>query len=179
MLSCLSRLKEQWGIAFYRNQASLRLELLTYLFPQLLLKYFKKSQAFIMYVQTSLAKKLQLKRGVQAIVVNAPPEFTRQLDVQVSTELAHKPDTSVDFVQFFVKTSQEVARLVPAATRVLKHDGLLWISYPKGTSKVKTDLNRDILWKALEIHGMAGVSMVSIDNVWSAMRFRPLEKVGK
>lgn len=63
--------------------------------------------------------------------------------------------------------------------RYLKPDGMFWISYPKQTSKVKTDLNRDILWKLMEKHGLAGVAMISIDNVWSAMRFRPADKVGK
>jgi len=61
----------------------------------------------------------------------------------------------------------------------LKKDGLFWICYPKGSSKIKTDLNRDILWAAMGKFGLAGVSLISIDNVWSAMRFRPTDKVGK
>ena len=101
------------------------------------------------------------------------------MGVEVSTELASRPDASAEFIQVFVRTSREVEDLVPAILRVLKHDGLLWISYPKGTSKVKTDLNRDVLWKAMERLGLAGVAMVSIDAVWSAMRFRPLERVGR
>jgi len=54
-----------------------------------------------------------------------------------------------------------------------------WISYPEQTSKIKTDLNRDILWKLMEKHGLVRVAMISIDNVWSAMRFRPAAKVGQ
>jgi hypothetical protein len=57
--------------------------------------------------------------------------------------------------------------------RSLKSDGLLWICYPKGSSKMKTDLNRDILWGQMEKFGLAGVSLVSVDEVWSDMRFRP------
>ena len=130
-------------------------------------------------VESTLAKKLKLRPGRQAAVVNAPPGYAEQLGTDVSTGLAGKPDHGFDFIQLFVRTGQEVEKLVPDAIRVLKHDGLLWISYPKGSSKVKTDLNRDILWKAMEKYGLAGVFMVSIDDVWSAMRFRPLEKVGK
>ncbi len=61
----------------------------------------------------------------------------------------------------------------------LKPDGLLWICYPKGGSRVKTDLNRDILWEEMKKYKLAGVAMVSVDNVWSAMRFRPAENVRK
>lgn len=51
-------------------------------------------------------------------------------------------------------------------------DGILWISYPKGSSKVETDLNRDIIWVALEKRGLKAVSAISIDDVWSSMRFK-------
>ena len=134
---------------------------------------------FGVMVESALTKKLKLKPGQQAAVINAPPGYAGQLGVEISTGLAGKPGHSVDFLQIFVKTGQEVEKLLPDAIRVLKHDGLLWISYPKGSAKVKTDLNRDTLWKAMEKHGLAGVFMVSIDDVWSAMRFRPLDKVGK
>lgn len=120
-----------------------------------------------------------MKAGQQALVINAPPDYASGLGVEVSTQLAGKPDASAEFVQMFVKSSQEVEDLIPAVLRALKQDGLLWISYPKGTSKVKTDLNRDILWKAMERFALAAVSMVSIDSVWSAMRFRPLDRVGR
>lgn len=62
---------------------------------------------------------------------------------------------------------------------VLTHDGIFWISYPKGTSKVKTDLNRDILWKLVEKHGLEGVAMVSVEEVRSALHFRPAKEVSK
>jgi hypothetical protein len=61
----------------------------------------------------------------------------------------------------------------------LKADGIFWVSYPKGRSKVRTDLNRDILWKLMDKYGLAGVALISINEVWSAMRFRPADKVGK
>ena len=70
----------------------------------------------------------------------------------------------------------ELDRIGVAAIRAAKHDGLLWISYPKGSSKVKTDLNRDILRGLLHKEGLDAVAMISIDDVWSAMRFRPVKE---
>lgn len=129
--------------------------------------------------ETTLAKKLHLKPGMRAMVINAPPGYIEQLGLPVDTDLSGKPAGSMDFVQIFVKGAEELRGTLPALMRTLKYDGLFWISYPKGTSKVKTDLNRDILWKDMEKLHLAGIFMVSIDNVWSAMRFRPAEKVGK
>jgi hypothetical protein len=50
---------------------------------------------------------------------------------------------------------------------------LLWVAYPKGSSGVKTDVNRDRLWQALEPTGWRPVRQVALDETWSAMRFRP------
>jgi len=128
---------------------------------------------------SDLSRKLQLKAGRQAVVMNAPPGYVSELGVEVRAGLTGAPDGSVEFLQLFATSLREVNDLVPSVKRALKSDGLLWISYPKGTSKIKTDLNRDILRKAMEKAGLAGVSLVSIDDVWSAMRFRPPDKVGR
>jgi hypothetical protein len=56
----------------------------------------------------------------------------------------------------------------------LKPNGILWITYPKGTSKVKTDLNRDILWKQLKDYGFDAIAIFSVDATWSAMRFKTM-----
>lgn len=55
----------------------------------------------------------------------------------------------------------------------LKPDSLLWIAYPKGSSQIKTDVNRDTLWKTIEPTGWRPVRQIVLDEVWSAMRFRP------
>jgi hypothetical protein len=65
------------------------------------------------------------------------------------------------------------------AIAALKYDGLLWISYPKRSSKVETDLTRDRGWEVMTEAGLRPVTQVSIDALWSALRFRPLERVGR
>jgi hypothetical protein len=59
----------------------------------------------------------------------------------------------------------------------LKPGALLWLSYPKG-GQLATDLHRDILAAAVRPLGFEAVSLVSIDEVWSAVRCRPVEEVG-
>jgi hypothetical protein len=78
-----------------------------------------------------------------------------------------------------VKDRAEFVSLGPPAIEAVKYDALLWISYPKRSSKVATDLTRDVMWKLTADTGLRPVSQVSIDAVWPALRFRPAEQVGK
>ena len=61
----------------------------------------------------------------------------------------------------------------------IEFDSVLWFAYPKGTSKIKTDINRDILRATGEEFGITTVTAISIDETWSALRFRPIMQVGK
>ena len=61
----------------------------------------------------------------------------------------------------------------------IETESVLWFAYPKGTSKIKTDINRDTIRITGEEFGITTVSAISIDDTWSALRFRPIGKVGK
>lgn len=74
---------------------------------------------------------------------------------------------------------EDLQKFLPVATQAVKYDALLWIAYPKGGAKADTDLNRDILLNAVSQHNLSGVTLISLDEVWSAMRFRPSERVGQ
>ena len=126
----------------------------------------------------SLAAKLQLKPGQRMLVRNAPHGYFERLVVelpQASLELEQ-----ADALLFFVGSLAEVAEYTPGAIQKVGQNGLLWIAYPKGGSGVKTDVNRDRLAAAVvEATGWRAVRQVAIDAVWSALRFRPVELVGK
>lgn len=120
----------------------------------------------------ALIKKLLLKPGFRSIVLNAPDGYLAKLgSLTVENEL----DGEFDFVHLFVKNKDEVDQMGPKAVEAVKPEGVLWISYPKGSSKIKTDISRDKGWDAIKDRGFIGVSMISIDQTWSAMRFRPVE----
>ena len=128
-----------------------------------------------------LATKLHLKPGHRVLLVNAPAGYPERLDplpdgAKVSTAAA--PGETFDAVQLFVRTKAELDREAVAAIKAVMPGGLLWISYPKRSSKVDTDLTRDIGWQTLTEAGWTGVAQVAIDDVWSATRFRPAADVG-
>ena len=120
-----------------------------------------------------LATKLKLKPGLRAAVINAPEGYRRELappgDVEVSTRLTGK----FDWVQVFVKNQAELEKVAAKAAAALKPVSLLWISYPKGSSKIQTDLTRDKGWEALQATNLMWVNLVSVNETWSAFGLRP------
>ena len=109
------------------------------------------------------------------LVQNAPAGYFEHLVVELPQ--AGLEVEGVDALLLFVTSLAEVAELTPGAIQKIGQSGLLWIAYPKGGSGVKTDVNRDRLAAAvLEQTGWRAVRQVAIDEVWSALRFRPLQR---
>ena len=130
--------------------------------------------------KSSLMKKLRIQAGQRVLILNPPAGYVETLgDLPEGVKLSDKPEGTFDFVHLFVRDSNELGDLAPEAMAAVAYDGLLWISYPKRSSKVETDLTRDVLWELMMETGLRPVTQVSIDDVWSALRFRPAEKVGK
>lgn len=71
------------------------------------------------------------------------------VDGPEGVQLGERPDRSFDFVQLFVKDFAELRSMIPAALGGVKHDGLLWISYPKRSSSVETALSGDVVWEPI------------------------------
>ena len=129
---------------------------------------------------SSLVKKLLIKPGQRVAVLKPPPGFLDRLEpLPDQVELHTKPFGKSDFVLLFVRNKAELNELGPKAIGAVKPDGLLWIAYQKKSAKVDTDLTRDVGWSVVDKAQLEGVALVSIDEVWSAMRFRPRELVGK
>lgn len=128
----------------------------------------------------TLVKKLRLQPGQKAAIVNAPPDYVERLgDLPQGVEIATELGARADFIHLFVANQADLERLGPAVLEAVEYDGLLWISYPKRSSKVETDLTRDRGWELLTEAGMRPVTQVSIDDVWSALRWRPSDRVGR
>ena len=79
----------------------------------------------------------------------------------------------------FLRNSAELLAFLKKDLQHIGPDSLLWFAYPKGSSKVKTDINRDRVRETGEQFGITTVTAVSIDDTWSALRFRPTDRVGK
>jgi hypothetical protein len=131
-------------------------------------------------VAAPLAKRLQIKAASRVLLVNEPDGYRQTLGgLPDGVELQTSGGTGFDVVQAFVVNSADLDRRWPEAVAALRDGGVLWISYPKKTSGVDTDLDRDTLRRRLEGTGWRPVSQISVDEIWSALRFRPAEDVGR
>ncbi len=127
-----------------------------------------------------LSKKLRIHAGHRMRVINAPKGYLRQLgELPEDAKVVHKGHDACDFVHLFVRSIAELEELAPEAVRAVKPDGIFWISYPKVSSGVQTDITREAGWKVMSSYGMRPVAQVAIDGVWSALRFRPKEPRGR
>lgn len=130
----------------------------------------------------SLIKKLGIKPKQSLIILNAPEGYSEQFAILLpeDVELLTAPTSSgtFDVVLQFVHNKAEVEKDTSKAIEMVKPGGRLWLSYPKQSSKVPTDINRDILWKIFPNDEWRPVTQISIDEVWSALRFRPKTEVG-
>jgi hypothetical protein len=127
---------------------------------------------------SALLKKLQMKPDLRILFLNAPQGYVESLGpLPDEVALLDGPPGTLDFVQLFVRDSAELAEFAPAALAAIKPDGVLWIAYPKQSSKVKTDITRDRGWEPVTAAGLRPVTQIAIDETWSALRWRPIELV--
>lgn len=126
-----------------------------------------------------ITKKLLLHKANQVLIMNEPVGYSATLSEYLpeNVRLVKEVSDPVDFVHLFVINSLELNEFLGSALKVLKKDGLFWISYPKKSSQVKSDLNRDELVSLLRKDGYEGVSLISIDDTWSAMRIKPVREI--
>ena len=125
-------------------------------------------------LESPLAKKMKLKSGLRAAVINAPENYVDELrhDTAMSPTLNGK----FDWIQIFVKSKAELDALAPKASRALKPESMLWISFPKGTSKIQTDLTRDKGWEGVQALDLKWINLVSVNETWSAFALRPYKE---
>ena len=129
---------------------------------------------------TPLFNKLNLKGQNEIVVLNAPESFDRELDALQGVTV-HRDASALDRVDFAIAFVTSSAQLQAAADAVLakaQGDAVVWMAYPKGTSKRYTsEINRDSGWAPLGAAGFEGVRQVAIDEDWSALRFRRVEHI--
>ncbi len=124
-------------------------------------------------------KKMNFKSPKTTIILNSPESFDLNI-AQIADFTVVKKNMAeaenVDFAVVFATKQAEVDEAARIFATLLLADGLLWIAYPKGTSKrYQCEFNRDTGWAKLGEAGFEPVRQVAIDEDWSALRFRRVE----
>lgn len=132
-------------------------------------------------MNVSVIKKLQFKdQGQPVLIVNAPKAYEEVMAL-FEGNVHQKPEIAegYDFVQVFGTSNEALQAHAKSAESYVKDDGLFWLCYPKKSSKTYkgTGCSRDTVMYLLADEGYEPVRQIAIDEDWSALRFRKVEKI--
>lgn len=121
----------------------------------------------------SISQRLFIKAGFRVALIGAPDNFIDQIgDLPEKVIITRSVGKTTNIVQAFVDSKE---KLIDFLDNLFTENNelIVWIAYPKGTSKIRTDINRDIISKiAQDNYGMKSVAMISVDEKWSSIRFK-------
>jgi len=135
---------------------------------------WQKIEGVLSVTESILAKKMKLKPGARAAVINAPENYLGEF--AHDSEISQMLRGTFDWIQIFVRNKAELDKLVPKAAKALGPDSILWISFPKGSSKIQTDLTRDKGWENLQALNLKWTNLISVNETWSAFSLRPYKE---
>lgn len=122
------------------------------------------------YSGTPLVKKLGLQNGMSAIIVGAPLPYKFFFD-ELPGDLNFKPKGEADFIHIFATDLDALAAELPVLTKALKKTGLMWVSWPKGSSSIPTNIKREALRSLVLGTGLVDTKVCAIDDDWSGLKF--------
>ena len=124
------------------------------------------------YSKTPLVKKLGIKPGFRLIILNAPKNYGQTLgELPANVTVADTLVGPFDFIHFFITQREALVNEFPRLKQALAPDGMLWISWPKRSAKVETDLTEDIIRAVGLDNGLVDVKVAAVDEVWSGLKF--------
>jgi hypothetical protein len=121
---------------------------------------------------STVAQKLKLRENKVVLVINAPSDYKKSLGPLPKDVKIIENGKGYDQVHWFVKHKDQMEKELKKLISLVKDDVVCWIFYPKGSSKIQTDLTRDKGWEELMKHDMQWISLISFDDTWSAFGMR-------
>ena len=123
------------------------------------------------YSGTPLIKKLGIKPGFRIAFVNAPIGFAKELDLPPDVTINSRSRQALDFAQMFVKSEKELTKEFSKYAKRLNPSGMIWVSWPKKSSGVSTDLSEGIVRAIGLAAGLVDVKICAVDEIWSGLKF--------
>jgi len=124
------------------------------------------------YSKKSLIEKLGIKPGYRVVFIDPPHDYVATLGklpdgVALSSEAAEK----IEFIQLFVTSQHELNAQFDDLKGHLLPAGMLWVSWPKKSSQLPTDLDENIIREFGLAHGLVDVKVCAVDQTWSGLKF--------
>jgi hypothetical protein len=124
------------------------------------------------YSGTPLIKKLGIKEGFRAAFVDAPKDLAKDLGpLPASVRVLSRPRRPMDFILLFTKSAETLERDFAKIAELLSSTGMLWVSWPKKTSGVATDLSENNVRQIGLNAGLVDVKVCAVNDIWSGLKF--------
>jgi len=123
------------------------------------------------YSGTPLAKKLGIKDGFKIAIMNEPDHyFSLFEDMPPDVDIVHNLKTKLDVIHYFVKEEKQLAEEIQTLKSSIQQNGMIWISWPKKSSKLPTDITEDVIRAIALNNGLVDIKVCAIDSVWSGLK---------
>jgi len=123
------------------------------------------------YSGTPLAKKLDIKPGHRIFVENAPANYRELVDpLPKDAAIVEEIDGRVDMIHVFADKAKDLEGKLDGYLEKIKANGAIWVSWPKKTSKVPTDITEDVIRKLALKTVLVDVKVCAVDDVWSGLK---------
>jgi Protein of unknown function (DUF3052) len=123
------------------------------------------------YSGTPLPKKLGIKAGFRVMLKDVPPDVRSELRELATCEIVSDGKTLVDFAMVSSKSRSALAKEFQRITKRLAPSGMLWVSWPKKSSGVTTDLDENVIREIGLAAGLVDVKVCAVTDVWSGLKF--------
>ncbi len=118
-----------------------------------------------------LVDKLGIKEGFRVYIKNAPDDYLQLISpVPNNVKVLHRLTNNLDLVHFFVTEQSDLVVGINAQLSRIKQDGMIWVSWPKKASKVKTDITENSIRDAILPLGLVDIKVCSVNNIWSGLK---------
>jgi hypothetical protein len=123
------------------------------------------------YSGTPLAKKLGIKDGFRMAAVNQPGHyFDLFTDFPESVTIVNDPGQKKDLIHYFAKEEKQLAKDIRKLKDQIEQNGMIWISWPKKSSKVPTDITEDLIRDLALRTGLVDIKVCAVDEIWSGLK---------
>ncbi len=123
------------------------------------------------YSGTPLAQKLGIKPAMSVVVINEPANYRKLLGRSADgLEFSDRIETGSSFVHFFTPRRSELKRKLPILREKVVDSGTVWVSWPKKSAGVPTDVTEDVIRAVALPLGFVDVKVCAIDDTWSGLR---------
>lgn len=122
------------------------------------------------YSGTPLAAKLGIRERSRLFLSGAPKNYLKLVALPEGARVVRKIDGKTDIVHVFVSDKARLSPLLRASLAAIRPDASIWVSWPKKSSKVPTDITEDTIREVALPMGLVDVKVCAVDEVWSGLK---------